>query len=489
MVISERIRRVGKVAAMVWFGLFVFTTVFYVSLPFDRFKDLVAQRLASAGYEMEVKHAGPSLGLGMALDEITLVSHPAGAAKPSRILVEQATLGYSVLSSLLGTKSYSISADVFKGEIDAKVKVGKVDASAEVRAAEIDLSDIPWVKSAINLPMFGKIDVKFDIDLPKQRVSEAKGVLSWSCSACVLGDGKAKLTIANNPMLADGLGLPKIHLGDFDGKIAIDKGVGRLQNVQFKSKDVEATIDGEIHLAQPIATSHVDIYVKFKLSDSLLRSSEKLRTIMDLTTQLGKRTDGFLGFRANGTFQNMGNVQWLKVSPFLSTALPGKPIPPARVPVAPHPRPVAPPPLPVAPPPPVAPAPPPPVPAPAPAPAPPPAPVVAVPAAPAPPPAAAPPPAPTPPPSSAPSPAPAAYQPIAPAIPQPPAPPGAPATATATATSTAPASTTPPGATGAVPAQPHAAVPPGTAPAPSTAPAAPGAPAPPAATPGMSDEL
>ena len=37
MVVSERIRRLGKVAAIVWFGLFVFTIVFYVSLPYGRF--------------------------------------------------------------------------------------------------------------------------------------------------------------------------------------------------------------------------------------------------------------------------------------------------------------------------------------------------------------------------------------------------------------------------------------------------------------------
>ena len=142
-----------------------------------------------------------------------------------------------------------------------------------------------------------------DIELPKQRPSEAKGTLAWTCTACAVGDGKAKLTIASNPLLAEGLGLPKIRLGDFSGKVVIDKGVGRLQNVQLKSQDLEVSVEGEIHLAQPIATSHVDLYVRFKLSDSLLRSSEKLRTIMDLTAQMGKRPDGFIGFRATGTFR------------------------------------------------------------------------------------------------------------------------------------------------------------------------------------------
>jgi type II secretion system protein N len=454
MIVSERLRRLGKVAAILWFGLFVFAVVFYLSLPYGRFKDMLAGRLAAAGYDMEAKHAGPSLGLGMTLEDVTLVSQSAGAAKPTRILVEKVSLNWSALSALFGTKSYSLSADVFKGEIDAKVKVGKNDSSAKVSATEIDLAEVPWVKSAINLPISGKMEVNFALALPKQRPSEAKGALGWSCSACALGDGKAKLVIAGNPLLAEGLGLPKIRLGDFAGKIVIDKGIGRLQGVSLKSQDLEATVEGEIHLAQPIAMSHVDVYVRFKLSDSLLRSSEKLRTIMDLTAQLGKRPDGFLGFRATGTFANMGSVQWLKTSPFLSAPAPApaKPMPPG------HPAPVPPVALPA---PPVVAAPAPPVPAAAPPPAqqelPPPP--TTSPPPPVPPPPVPPPPVPAPPvamPSTAPAPAPAP----APAAAPPPAPAAAPAPA-----AVAPAGPAHPGTSpAAVPAAPPA----GTAPAPAT---------------------
>ena len=410
---SEKLRRLSKVGSIVGFGLCVFAIVFYVSLPYARFKDFLASKAAGFGYEMEAKHAGPSLGLGMTLKEVSLVSQPSGGGKPTRILIDKAKLGISFLSYLLGTKSYSVSAHVFAGDVDVKVKMGKNDSTVQTHAAEIDLAEIPWVKNAINLPLSGKFDGKLELGLPKQRLSEAKGTLTWACAACALGDGKAKLVIASNPMLAEGLGLPKIRLGDFSGKVVIDKGVGRLQNVQFKSQDIEATVEGEIHLAQPIATSHFDLYVRFKLSDSLLRSSEKLRTIMDLTAQMGKRPDGFIGFRAAGSFQNMSTVQWLKTSPFASTSVPAKPAPPVRpVPGAPPaPPPAAPAPQPGMPP--------------APGPAPPPAPPAAPPIVaqdPAPPPASPPPPAPTtePPPPPAPAPAPA------PAIPPPPTAAGSP---------------------------------------------------------------
>ncbi|HEX7500760.1 MAG TPA: type II secretion system protein GspN, partial [Polyangia bacterium] len=329
---SEKLRRLGKIAAITGFGFLIFAIVFYVSLPYARFKDFMTSKVAGFGYDMEVKHAGPSLGGGMTLKEVTLVSPASGTGKPTRILIDKATLSWSLLSYLFGTNAYSVSAAVFHGDIDVKAKIGKNETAVKTRADEIDLAEIPWVKNAINLPLAGKLDLKMDVVLPKQRPSEAKGALSWTCTACAVGDGKAKLTIANNPLLAEGLGLPKIRLGDFSGKVAIDKGVGRLQNVQLKSQDLEVSVEGEIHLAQPIASSHVDLYVRFKLSDSLLRSSEKLRTIMDLTAQMGKRPDGFIGFRATGTFQNMSNVVWLKTSPFVSTTALAKPAPPVRAP-------------------------------------------------------------------------------------------------------------------------------------------------------------
>jgi type II secretion system protein N len=339
MALSERLRRLGKLGAVIGFGLLVFLVVFYVTLPYGRFRDYLAAKVSGYGYEMEAREVGPSLGVGMTMRDVSLVSRRPGVGKPTRIVVEKAKVTVSLLSYLLGRKSYGISADVFGGEIKTSLKIGKSDTLVKSSASEIDLAQIPWVKSLINLPTSGKLAVKLDFAIPKQRLSESQGSLQWECKACALGDGKAKLIVASNPLLAEGLGLPRIRLGDFTGKVAIDKGVGRLQNVQFKSQDLEATIEGEIHLAQPVASSRVDLYVRFKLSDSLLRSSEKLRTIMDLTTQMGKRPDGFVGFRMTGSFQHMGSAHWLKTSPFLSTAAPTKPQHkgPAVPPPPPHP--------------------------------------------------------------------------------------------------------------------------------------------------------
>jgi hypothetical protein len=88
--------------------------------------------------------------------------------------------------------------------------------------------------------------------MPGRQAGAADGAIRWTCAACVVGDGKAKLKVAGNPMLAEGLSLPKLKLGDFTGRINFEKGVGKLQGVQAKSADGELYVEGEVRLADPL---------------------------------------------------------------------------------------------------------------------------------------------------------------------------------------------------------------------------------------------
>ncbi len=78
MALGDRLRRLGKLGIGFGFGLLVFAVVFYVTLPYHRFKDFLASQVSGYGYELEAKEAGPALGLGMTMRDVTLVSRPSG---------------------------------------------------------------------------------------------------------------------------------------------------------------------------------------------------------------------------------------------------------------------------------------------------------------------------------------------------------------------------------------------------------------------------
>lgn len=312
----HRLFRYGRLFLYPVFGLWVFATVFYLTLPYNRFKDWVGARLASEGYELEAASAGPALGLGMRLDDVILIARGSTAEKPTRILIDQAILSVSPWAYLFGTKSFAIEADVFSGELGLNYEATDQERAFVLQGKKIDLTELPWIKAAINLPLIGQLHFDLDLKSPIKRISETKGRLTFSCAGCVLGDGKAKLIVKGSPLLAEGLGLPKIRLGDFSGKVVFNKGVGRIVGMQMKSQDLEFFVEGEITLADPLVNSRVDLYIRAKPSESLLKASEKLRTIIEITAQMGKRPDGFLGFRLGGTLRRLGAPQWLQVSPF-----------------------------------------------------------------------------------------------------------------------------------------------------------------------------
>jgi len=314
--ISDRLRRLRKVGATTAFGLFVFFVVFVLTLPYGRMKDYLVVLAAKQGYDVEVKSAGPALGFGIRVKDVTISSRPSGGGKPTRIVVPVAKVRWSLLGALVGHKTYQIYANLFGGDLDVETTHKKTESGLQVSATGINLSEIPWVKAATNLPLFGALNLHLDVKMPASRVSATVGSLTWTCTACIVGDGKAKLIIPSDPILAQGLGLPKIRLGDLVGRVPIDKGVGRLQGVQSKSPDGEFYVEGELKLSDSIATSFLDLYVRFKLSDTLLKSSEKLRTLLEIAGDKGKRPDGFYGFRIRGPLNHMGKPEWTKTSPF-----------------------------------------------------------------------------------------------------------------------------------------------------------------------------
>jgi type II secretion system protein N len=191
-----------------------------------------------------------------------------------------------------------------------------------VKGEGLSLTQIPGVKEAINLPLVGKLGLGIDLTITG-RMGETSGHVGWSCDGCAIGDGKSKLKIAG--VLDEGLSLPRVRLGNFAGRVVFDKGVGKLQGVQARSPDGEISVDGEIRLADPIQYSQLDLYVRFKLSDALLQSSEQLKLVMQLVEGMGKGPDGAYGLRLTGTFARIAPPQWSKTSPLAGPGHGGPP--------------------------------------------------------------------------------------------------------------------------------------------------------------------
>jgi type II secretion system protein N len=383
----RQLRRVGVYAAL---GLVVFTVSLYAFFPYDRAKE-AAIRIMSKNLDVDVEigSAGPAFGLAVMFRDIRVRTRPT-TGKPTRFTIDAAKFSPSLFSLLFSSSmSYSVVADAFGGKltIDQSGAPGKKGPfSTEITARDIDASEIPGLREAINLPLAGKVTLDAQLASQTGKFGDSNGHLTLSCVGLVAGDGKTPLKIPSIPMLAAGLTLPKIRIGDLGGHVAIEKGTAKLQGVESKSPDGEVALEGEINLHDPLPMTILNLYLRFKLSDALMKKEVALQ-ILPAVAAAGKRPDGFYGLKFGGSVAHMTPPVFTPTSPVASSAVPvrpapggtprGAPIPPAAVPppppaATPPPPPVTPPPAPEAAPPPPPP-PPPPAPEAAPAPSPPPA--------------------------------------------------------------------------------------------------------------------
>ena len=322
----ERIRRIRRGVAYTGFGIVAFAVALVIAFPYERAKERIAARLAERNLDVEIESAGPTLGFGITLKEITGRIRPSTpGAKPTRFAVDWARIRMSPLAALLGGSNVDVAVAALGGRFDvSRESTSKGEVHLVGGARDIQMSEVPGVKEAINLPLGGTINVSLDLAMPKNRYSEANGFLEWKCSGCTIGDGKEKLKVAGNPLLAEGISLPALRLGDLGGRIAVEKGMAKLQGVETKSPDGEIFVEGEIQLRDPLPLSSLNIYVRFKLSDAMVKGSDKIQLLLQLAESAGKRPDGFFGFKMSGSFQSLGKIEWSKASQFIGAgASPG----------------------------------------------------------------------------------------------------------------------------------------------------------------------
>src|SRR5580698_2574050 len=299
---SDTLYRLRRPALLGLFGLGVFVAALYFSFPSERAKEVAIRTAAARDLDLEIGSASPAFGFGVIFSNILVRTRPT-SGKPTRFTIESARLSVSPWSLLSSVKTTTVALQAFGGRIEIR-QTGAADKKGpfelHVRARDVKMSELPGVREAINLPLSGTAKIDLHLTSPSGKLAEANGEITFSCDDCLVGDGKTPLKVAGNPFLSGGLTLPKLRLDDLGGHVAIDKGVAKLQEVGAKSRDVELALEGEVTLRDPLASSTVNAYLRFKLTDAFLKQAGAVQTMLQMAGAQGKRPDGFYGVRLGG---------------------------------------------------------------------------------------------------------------------------------------------------------------------------------------------
>ena len=336
--ISERLRTFRRAGLYLAAGVAVYLVAMMFCFPYNRAKDLFITVASNAGYDVEVGEAGPSFPFGMALTDVRVRTRPTiPGAKPTNIRFDRARVPLIPIA-LSGGKAFEVVLHGLGGRISLAGEMRKGGPiRIDVDADDVNLAQVPGPRESWNLPLTGTLHLSAHIKSPTERFSESGGEIEFKCATCTLGDGKSAVKFGGgNPFLAAGLTLPRVRLGDFGGRVLIEKGVAKAQGVAIKSPDAELTLEGDLTLRDPIGYSALNAYLRFKLGEGLLKNAAAIASILQMAGAAGLRSDGFYGLRMIGSLSAL-SVSLSPTSPFGSGARPGTraSLPPNAPPVVP----------------------------------------------------------------------------------------------------------------------------------------------------------
>ncbi|HWE27007.1 MAG TPA: type II secretion system protein GspN [Polyangia bacterium] len=316
--LTERQRRTLTWVGYPLFAVFVALLAFYWSVPRERVKDRLETALSAdvtsgqplaIGMDVDIGELSLRLftGLGFKATDIVLRTRPlTPGEKPARYIIDDVRVRLGLLSTLVGRASYSFVAHALSGSVEGQVSGNNDETKAQIEIDKLVLNGVPGIQQSFGgLPVDGSVSGKLDVIVPKNLLANANGTVEVDIEDAVIGDGKAKLTVPNDPFLAAGVTFPRIKLGKLSGQIVIEKGRARFEGVRVHSADADATLDGYVELHDPIGMSQMHAYLKFRPSEALIKREATVELLTNAMAGTAKRSDGFIGIQMTGPLSAM----------------------------------------------------------------------------------------------------------------------------------------------------------------------------------------
>jgi len=340
--IAHRLGRRGmlvvRYVAIVLVALFAFTLALQATFPYDRVKDKVIESLAA---QYDVTIGGVERGWKPGRVYFKAVSLRTRVTKPEEtattIFVDKLEVDLGLLSLIGMNISVDLEAKIGAGQIKGNItlpKLGKAGVKVDIKGTDLPGASLP-LRSALGLPMTGKLDFAVDLDLPVSKNKMGRTSTDWtkvdgsidlSCpSGCTLGDGHTKLkpllkNRTNQVMVGDGIDFGEVHISTLDVHAVFTPAVGdaeahsssykpgkfEVKKFNLTSPDGELHVDYMMTMAPSLDDSVVAGCLRFKASDNLLKKEETKKTYAAIsTTGAELRSDGLFHIKLSDRFKDM----------------------------------------------------------------------------------------------------------------------------------------------------------------------------------------
>ena len=321
-----------------WFSLcFSVSLYFSISSSVGTLRAPVEQALEQAlgkgkqgryGVDPDVSIGGMSLWRLSGI-EMRRVSMQLGSTDPDPgpvIEIDVMRARLSLFQALLGNPTLEWEAELYQGSVDGRIELrgtkafeekiygtlravlsGKSDGVMElaINIEGVDLSKALFVQQKTQVPVTGKVAGRAQLYLGNKPAEEAEGQIDFAISGIQMGPGELAVPV---PGLSGGLTLPLVDFGDFNLKIPVEKGVAKTEKLALQGRDVQASFDGTMKMASPLARAKIEGDGSFLITKKFLEENGKFKALLDFAGPLKRvqEDDGKYPFHLKGTWKRPG---------------------------------------------------------------------------------------------------------------------------------------------------------------------------------------
>jgi type II secretion system protein N len=300
-------------------ALVTFVFALQLTFPYHRVKDRIVDAL-STKYDVTIGDVERGIVPGRVyFKAVTLRTRPTKAEEiPSVLYIEKLEVDMGILALLSSTAKINIDAKIATGHIRGSISLSKKRTVVDISGIDVPAGNLP-MKEIIGLPMSGKLELDFSLDLPIDKLKNgktgpdwtaAKGEITFECpSGCTFGDGKTKLkpklnNARNQAFAGEGIEFGKINVDSMLAHVKIADSKLELDKFETKSQDGELHVDFALELAQEFGDSEVTGCLRFKGSDALQKREPKTYAALT-TTGASIGPDGLFHIKLSNNFKTM----------------------------------------------------------------------------------------------------------------------------------------------------------------------------------------
>ncbi|MFZ5471065.1 MAG: type II secretion system protein GspN [Myxococcota bacterium] len=287
------------------FSAFSLLFALFLTFPYDALRQRVQNEADAAGLYVKMGGLGP--GLGITATDVRISQKATGAEEktPEALVIRK----ISVLPSLYPLGVW-VRASVLGGSASAHVG-GVSDLVVHFDMDELDLSQ-GNLKGFSGVDLTGKLSGRVELSIPRITVGGAKiaepdlgqasGFFRLELTNVTVNGGTVQVAIPMYGPEPTPIDLPKVVLGDIEGKMKVVKGQGTLESFTAKGQGLEVKGSGTLKLAKRLSYAEPNLEVRLKADPDFVKSLGIYGTGLamipsdpkDPNWRLGKLT-GYLG--------------------------------------------------------------------------------------------------------------------------------------------------------------------------------------------------